>query len=414
MIWIFIKEALIMAWQSLRSNKLRTILTISGITIGIFSIIAVFTVIDSIKNQINTSIESLGSNTIFVQKWPWVFDADFPWWKYISRPNPSYREYLFLQNNAKTIEEIAYLASTQQKASTPLLTKTDQYLSGITLSYPDFLPFNIKEGRMFTTNETERGEAVCIIGYQTAIDYFGNEKVVGQAIKVGSQKLTVIGILEKEGENMLGGSGDELIFVPVLFLRNFIKLDSDQANPNILLKPKSDYTREDAKNEIRILMRQYRKLSPKKEDDFSINTSTMLTIGVQGLFRSLSIGGWIIGGFALLVGGFGIANIMFVSVKERTQQIGIQKALGAKRKFILLQFIIESVFLSIMGGIIGLILVLILSLFLQFLIKFSFPLTFANIVMGILIATIVGFLAGIIPALQASKLDPVEAMRRNA
>ena len=230
MIWIFIKEALIMAWQSLKSNKLRTILTISGITIGIFSIIAVFTVIDSIKNQINTSIESLGSNTIFVQKWPWVFDADFPWWKYISRPNPSYREYLFLQNNAETIEEIAYLASTQQKASTPLLTKSDQYLSGITLSYPDFLPFNIKEGRMFTTNETEQGEAVCIIGYQTAIDYFGNEKAVGQAIKVGSQKLTVVGVLEKEGENMLGGSGDELIFVPVLFLRNFIKLDSNELN----------------------------------------------------------------------------------------------------------------------------------------------------------------------------------------
>jgi len=290
----------------------------------------------------------------------------------------------------------------------------DQYLSGITLSYSDFFPFKIKEGRMFTTNEEDQGDAVCIIGYQTAINYFGNTEAIGQTIKVGSHKLTVIGVLEKEGENMLGGSGDELIFVPVLFLRNYVKLDSDQANPNILLKPKSQYTQEDAKNEIRILLRQYRKLPPKKEDDFSINTSTMITIGVQGLFRSLSIGGWIIGGFALLVGGFGIANIMFVSVKERTQQIGIQKALGAKRKFILLQFIIESVFLSIMGGIIGLILVLILSLFLQFLIKFSFPLTFANIVMGILIATIVGFLAGIIPALQASKLDPVEAMRRNA
>lgn len=414
MIWIFIKEALIMAWQSLRSNKLRTILTISGITIGIFSIIAVFTVIDSIKNQINTSIESLGSNTIFVQKWPWVFDADFPWWKYISRPNPSYREYIFLQNNAKTIQDIAYIASTQEKASTPLLTKSDQYISGITLSYSNFFPFKIIEGRMFTANETEQSQAVCIIGYQTALNYFGSTKVAGQTIKVGSHKLTVVGVLEKEGENMLGGSGDELIFVPVLFLRNFVKLDSDNANPNIILKPKNTFSQEDTKNEIRLLLRQFRKLPPKKEDNFSINTSTMLTIGVQGLFTSLSIGGWIIGGFALLVGGFGIANIMFVSVRERTQQIGIQKALGAKRRFILLQFMIESVFLSIIGGIIGLILVLILSLLLQFLIKFSFPLTFANIIMGILIAMIVGFLAGIIPALQASKLDPVDAMRKNA
>jgi putative ABC transport system permease protein len=414
MIWIFIKEALIMAWQSLRSNKLRTILTISGITIGIFSIIAVFTVIDSIKNQINTSIESLGSNTLFVQKWPWAFDADYPWWKYISRPNPSYREYIYLKNNSETIEDIAYAASTQEKASTPLLTKSDQYISGITLSYPNFFPFKIKEGRMFTANEAEQGYPVCIIGYQTALNYFGNTDAIGQTIKVGSQKLTVIGVLEKEGENILGGSGDELIFLPVLFLRNYIKLDSDAANPNIILKPKAEYSQEDAKNEIRILLRQYRKLPPKKEDDFSINTSTMLSIGVQGLFTSLSIGGWIIGGFALLVGGFGIANIMFVSVKERTQQIGIQKALGAKRRFILLQFMIESVFLSIIGGIIGLILVLILSLVLQLLVKFSFPLTFSNIILGIMIAMVVGFLAGIIPALQASKLDPVDAMRKNA
>ncbi|HHW59674.1 MAG: ABC transporter permease [Bacteroidales bacterium] len=413
MIWIFIKEAIAMAWHSLKSNKLRTILTISGITIGIFSIIAVLTVIDSIKNQVNTSIASLGSDALFIQKWPWSFDADMPWWKYVSRPNTSYREYLFLKNYSETIGDITYTALLNTKTSSHNITKSNQSIIGITTSYANFFPFIIKEGRMFTLEEVEQGSSVCILGYEAAINYFGTTKIIGQTIKIGSQKLNIVGVLEKEGENILAGSNDKLIFVPVLFLRNFIKLDSDEANPYISVKPKPNYTQEDLKNEVRFLLRQYRRLPPKKEDDFTINTATMLTQSVEGIFKSMTLGGWIIGGFALLVGGFGIANIMFVSIKERTQQIGIQKALGAKNRFILLQFLFESVFLSIIGGLIGLLLVLILSIVLKFLINFAFPLTFENIITGIIIATVTGILAGIVPALQASKLDPVEAMRKN-
>jgi putative ABC transport system permease protein len=250
-----------------------------------------------------------------------------------------------------------------------------------------------------------------IIGWDIYESLFPAEDPIGKEIKVHGRKMVVIGVFDKEGSTLIGNSRDELIVVPYLFLAKIANVRSENAGPMIMVKAKPDITADQLSDELKGIMRSIRRTAPRVEDDFALNQISLLSQGLQMTFGVLNIAGWIIGGFSILVGGFGIANIMFVSVKERTNQIGIQKALGAKNFFIMLQFLFESVALCVIGGAVGLLLVFGLSYFVTQSLEFDILLSAGNVVLGLVISVIIGLISGIVPAHSASQLDPVEAIR---
>ncbi len=411
-----IRESYLFAIQAIIANKLRTILTLLGITIGIFSIISVLTVVDSLKSKINESIASLGSNMVYVQKWPWEFREDFPWWKYMMRPQPHIDELEKIQDHSQLAEYFSYIVSTSKNIQAGARSLNDISVIGIAYDYDKTWSFTIAQGRYFTPTELRTGTNKAVIGSSIAEELFPNSNPVNQSIKVWGAKIEVIGVFKKEGSGMFDNSNDNTVVLPALFMANYedINSDGDMLNPLIAVRPKPGVSNKDLIAELRGIMRTIRKIKPYSEDDFALNESDMITKGFEPIFNVLSLAGWFIGIFSLLVGGFGIANIMFVSVVERTNQIGIQKSIGAKRFFILSQFLFEAVFLSLIGGIIGLLLIFIITTIVSILLDFSLTLTLGNVILGLSVSLVIGILAGIIPAVSASKLDPVEAIRQGA
>lgn len=411
-----IRESYLFAIQAIIANKLRTILTLLGITIGIFSIISVLTVVDSLKSKINESIASLGSNMVYVQKWPWEFSEDFPWWKYMMRPQPHINELEKIQDRSQLAEYFSYIVSTSKNIQAGSRSLNDISIVGIAYDYDKTWSFTIAQGRYFTPAELRTGTNKAVIGSNIAEELFPNSNPVNQSIKVWGAKIEVIGVFKKEGSGMFDNSNDNTVVLPALFMANYEDINSngDMLNPLIAVRPKPGVSNKDLIAELRGLMRTIRKIKPYSEDNFALNESDMITKGFEPIFNVLSLAGWFIGIFSLLVGGFGIANIMFVSVVERTNQIGIQKSIGAKRYFILSQFLFEAVFLSLIGGIIGLLLIFIITTVVSVLLDFSLALTLGNVVLGLSVSLVIGILAGIIPAVSASKLDPVEAIRQGA
>jgi putative ABC transport system permease protein len=266
-------------------------------------------------------------------------------------------------------------------------------------------------GRYFSETESSSGNPVCIIGNTIKEGLFEYEDPIGKQIKVRDSKLTVIGVLKKEGESMIGSNIDAQVLVPINYARNIVDLRSDRFEPVILVRAKAGIPNDELIDELTGVMRAIRKLKPIAEDDFALNQTSMLSKQVNSLFDVVGIAGWIIGGFSILVGGFGIANIMFVSVRERTNLIGIQKSLGAKNYFVLLQFLAEAVVLSIIGGLIGLFLIYIGTFIVESLMDMEIDLTQSNIILGLTISALIGVVSGFVPAYNASQLDPVEAIR---
>jgi putative ABC transport system permease protein len=271
------------------------------------------------------------------------------------------------------------------------------------------MPMNIRTGRYFTRTESLGGRNVAIVGSEIADKLFPQTDALGKSLKVFGSKITIIGILDAQGQGSFGNSTDEQVFVPVNFARNYVNLR--YIGTTILVKAKANVSNEELKDEVTGIMRSLRKLKPGEENNFAINEVSVINQGLQAFFGVLGAIGGIIGFFSLLVGGFGIANIMFVSVRERTNIIGIQKALGAKRYFVLLEFLFEAVFLSLLGGIIGLLFIFLGTLIFGDVLPFKIVLSQANVLIGIGISTFIGLIAGIIPAWVASRLDPVEAIR---
>jgi len=402
---------LVFAYKALVINKVRALLSLLGITIGIFSIISVFTVFDSLQSNIKSEINSLGSNVLFIQKWPWVMGGKMAWWKYFQRPQPTLQEMKEILKRSTTVADATFMYAVQRNVYNGDNSVENVTIMAVSYDYNKVMPFDLQEGRYFTQGECLSGKNLAIIGADIAQNIFPHSDPVGQSVKIFGRKLEVIGVIKKKGEDIFGSSSDNRVIIPVVFANSLI--NSKNINCSIIVLSKPYVSVEAMKDELTGIMRSIRKLKPRADNNFSINQTDIINKGFDSLFRIIALVGWIIGGFSLLVGGFGIANIMFVSVKERTNQIGIQKALGAKKFFILLQFLFEAFFLSLAGGLVGLFIVFILTYGASSLLGFSLVLSLKNIMLGVGVSGFIGIVSGFIPAWSASRLDPVEAMRFN-
>ncbi len=403
------RESYLMALQAIIVNKLRTILTLLGITIGIFAIISVFTIVDSLEIKIRSSIASLGNNVLFVQKWPWDFGGNYPWWKYLNRPEAKISELQEIQKRSNLTEGATLMVQLNKLIKHEENSIENAVIMGVSEDYDQVMNVDLEEGRFFTHAEALAGRSFIIIGADIATNLFNNGNPIGKEITVFGKKLEVIGVVKKKGEDTFGGGSDMQCIIPFSLFSN--QVDIDQIGSTIAVKARKGVSNDELRDELTGIMRSVRKLKPAAEDNFSINETSLLTKGFDGLFKGISLAGWIIGGFSLLVGGFGIANIMFVSVKERTHIIGIQKSLGAKNYFILLQFLFESIFLSLIGGIVGLLIIYLGTLIISAMFDMTLSLTFGNIMLGLTVSFIIGLISGFIPAWLASRLSPVEAIR---
>ena len=412
---IFLKlfrESFLFAYDALRQNKLRTLLSLLGVTIGIFTIIAVFSAVDTLRDNLQKSVNKLGSNSVYVEKWPWIGDENFPWWKYMQRPVSNLRDFRELQERSQTAEAISYEISVSNrtiKYKSNTIDGADLY--AVTQDHNKTWNFDFSEGRYFTDIESRTGAAVSIIGADIAENLFPNLDPVGKQIKVMGKYVTIIGVFAKEGTDMLGLSSDKQVLIPLNFARSIVDVQNQNYNPSIVVKGKDGIPVDEVEGELKGLMRSIRSLSPGEDDNFSLNKVSLLSNQLDIMFAVLNTAGFFIGIFSILVGGFGIANIMFVSVKERTNIIGIQKSLGAKNYFIMLQFLIESIILCLLGGLIGLLLVYGGTFIVKWLADMTIVLYLKNVIVGIGTSVTIGIISGIIPAYSASKLDPVEAIR---
>ncbi|PST83327.1 ABC transporter [Pedobacter yulinensis] len=407
-----IGESFRFALDAIRQNKLRTILSLLGITIGIFTIIAVFTAVDTLRNKLQESVDKLGSKTIFIQKWPWGGFGDYPWWKYMNRPEPSPRDYEQLRRRMENAQGITYEAAAQNR----VIKYRSSSVEGATVwaASADFdktWSFELQEGRYFTENESKSGTPICVMGAEIAEGLFGGGAAVGKQVKVMGRRVTVVGVFKKEGEDMLGMSQDKNVLIPINFAKGLFDIRNERYDPQITVRGNDQVSLEEIESELQGLMRSIHRLKPGQEDDFALNKTTIISNQLDTMFSMVKIAGWVIGGFSILVGGFGIANIMFVSVKERTNIIGIQKSLGAKNYFILLQFMFEAILLCLLGGLLGLLFVFIFTQVFTHLLDIEIILDMGNIILGIGISVIIGSISGFSPAFSASRLDPVEAIR---
>ena len=407
-----LKESFNFAMNALRNNKLRTFLSLLGVTIGIFSIIAVLAAVDSLDQKIKGDLGDLDKNTVYLLRFSFG-PTEVPSWKREQFPNVTYEEFDYLKRSLNGVDKIAFNLFTRNEnikfeektVSSVRVTPTTNEFEGID-------GIKIEEGRFFNESESNSGTGVIILGFEVCNGLFDSpEQAIGKKVRMYGQRFNVIGVTQKQGFSTFGDSRDNAVFIPMNFIRRLYGENNDMLTPAILIKPEKGIDMEGFKGEITQKLRNFRGLKSSDIDNFFINVLSGFTDMIDEIVGELNIVGWIISGFSLLVGGFGIANIMFVSVKERTNLIGIQKSLGAKNKFILFQFLFEAVILSVIGGIIGLVMVWLIAMVLSKVLDFEFVLSFWNMMLGAGLAGIIGLIAGIIPAISASKLDPVEAIR---
>lgn len=411
MFFRLLKESYLFAISSVISNKLRTFLSLFGITIGIFCIISVFTVLDWMEKSIRDSINSMGDNVLYIQKWPWSFDRNLAWWDIMKWPSVSLEDYQAVSERSTKAESVCFGAFQPEKIKYKKNVANDAITGAVTEGLEKVTTFEVEKGRFISPNEYLRGNNVAVLGAEISRRLFEKADPVGKEIMISGFKTRVIGVLKREGTGGINlNNADQLTIVPLNFGRNFINLRNRFIEAQLMIRAKPNAAVQELTDETTMVLRAARRLKPGESDNFSVNKASLLSQGFESVFAGINIGGWIIGGFAILVGGFGIANIMFVSVKERTHIIGIQKALGAKRFFILEQFLTESVLLSIVGGLLGITLIFFGTLFINYLYELNMHLTMGNAFLALFISGIIGVVAGYAPAYSAAKMNPVDAI----
>lgn len=405
-----LKESFSFAMSALSNNKLRTFLSLLGVTIGIFSIIAVLTAVDSLDRKIKKDLSSLDKNTIYLFKGTFG-PSEVPEWKRDQFPQVKYDEYVYLKDAVNNTQAMGFQIFTKRESiKYDSQTVSDINIVPVSQEFIDIQGLEFSKGRFYNESEANSGSNVIVLGDEIATSLFGNLEPIGKNVRLYGQRFTVIGVLKKQGASLFD-SDDASAFIPVNFLRRLYGDNNTMLTNVIIIKPVKGVDMEAYKGELTQKLRNFRGMKAGEIDNFFINVFSGFTDLLDGIIVQMNLMGWVIAGFSLLVGGFGIANIMFVSVKERTNLIGIQKSLGAKNKFILFQFLFEAIILCIIGGAIGLIFVYIISIVMTNVLEFEFILGYKNVFLGIGLAAFIGVISGILPAISASKLDPVEAIR---
>jgi putative ABC transport system permease protein len=407
-----LRSTLKLAYQELSKNKLRTFLSLFGVTIGIFCIIGVLTAVSSLEKNIQDGVKSLGTNTIYIDKFDYQGGADYPWWKYVNRPTPKMSEAMLLKEKVKADINVVYNFSTNSFIEYGNDKLDGITYHGVTKEFDEVQPVEIEYGRYLNEIEFDRGTSSILIGHENAELLFGDaEKAVGKEVQLRNRKAQIVGVIKKQGASFVGGwRFDQSIVISYGFMKQML-FDERFNSPKIIVKGPENMTSEALKDELKGAMRSIRRLGPLETDDFALNAISDFSKSVSSLFSNVNLGGWMIGLLSLIVGAFGIANIMFVTVRERTPFIGLKKAIGAKRKTILMEFLIESAFICIIGGMIGLGLVMIMAKILSGAFKFSISVSPDIMGLALMICVLIGVLAGIIPAIIAARMDPVVAIR---
>ncbi len=400
-----------MALGELKANKLRTFLSLFGITIGIFCIIGVLATIDSLQSKIKSDLSSFGNNSVYIDKWDYSGGPEYPWWKFVKRPSMKMEEMEFVKKKSTLASNMAFVMQTQESFSYEDNVLKGVNIYGITPDYKKIQSFNIGYGRYLSESDFTRGVPYVVIGYKVAEELYGKaDKGVGKTITYKGRKLLVIGVIEKQGSAIINGYDyDKSTIVTHNYMASVY--NPDNLGPVIMVQPKPGITSKALQEELTGIMRQIRKLSPTQDDNFTCNDVAQFKDQVESVFGAVNKGGWAIAGLSLIVGAFGVANIMFVTVRERTSQIGLKKAIGAKSSSILYEFLLESAFLCIIGGLVGLFLVWILTLALSSFLPFAITIAPSIIFLAFSICIILGVVSGIIPASIAAKMNPVEAIR---
>lgn len=389
---------------------MRTALSLTGVAFGIFCIIIVLAIVNSFERNIQSEVKSLGSNTIYIDKWDYSGGPDQPIWKFRARPTPKYEEAALIRERSQLLDDIAYLMQTGGTISTREYVIDNAVVYGITEAQMTIQPLSFASGRFFSSSEFNSGSPVCLIGFTNAEDLFGNvDRALGKQVDIRGKKVTVVGVIKKEGTNFIGWDYDRCIMLPYNFCKQVF--DDKNSNPILIAKGKEGVLTAALMDELKGIVRQVRRLSPTQEDNFSLNSVEAFSKALSDFFVTLNVVGSIIGGISLIVGMFSIANIMFVTVKERTSVIGLKKAIGAKKRSILFEFLLEASILCLLGGAFGLFFVWIGTLIISGLANFPVYISIPMLILTIIICLVVGILAGIIPASQAAKLDPVVAIR---
>ncbi len=411
-------ESVRQALQQLVGNKLRTVLSLSGITIGIFCVIMVLSAVDSLEANIQDSFKQLGDDVVYISKMPWgESPEEGNFWKYMRRPETSYRDFQVIRDQVKTADISTFTVfiggGTAEYSNS---NASNVFFIGVTPHYKDMFGLEFYKGRYFTPSEFYRGTNHIVIGYDVAETLFRpTEDPIGKYIKVKGQRLQIIGVLQKEGKDLINPLNfDQAGLIPYNTARKYVNLKKTSFNrgrTSISVKAKKGVRLETMKVELTGVLRASRLLKPVEENNFELNTLSIVSQIFENIFGIIRIAGYIIGLFAIIVGGFSVANIMFVSVKERTRLIGIKKALGAKNYVILMEFLVEAVILCLIGGAVGLALVVLGAQAATSIAEYNIFLSPGNAFRGLLIASASGVVAGIIPAYRASKMVPVDAIR---
>ncbi len=402
-----------MAMQDLWKNKLRTFLSLFGVTIGIFCIIGVLATVNSLEHNIQSEIKSLGTNTIYLDKWDYSAGGgpDYPWWKFVNRPVPKYAEMRQIIERSPNAKYAAFKISTSGNVDYGQNSLAGVVLYGISEQFNLIQPLDISYGRYISDAEFNSGSNVVVVGVNVAEKLFLDaELATDKLVSVKGKKMRIIGVIRKQGKSMIGGwNFDDNVILPYQFARDLY--DEKNAEPLIMVQGRDNFSSKALKDELTGAVRAVHKLAPQQEDNFTLNDINDFSAAVSNIFSSLNLGGWAIAALSLIVGMFGVANIMFVSVKERTAQIGLKKAVGAKKRVILAEFLSESAMLCIIGGLIGLTLVFLLTKVLTSALDFPVFISTNNMVLAIVICILVGIVAGFIPARQAARMNPVDAIR---
>ena len=411
MIIKLIFESIRFAFGSLKGDKFRTFLSLFGVSIGIFSIVTVFTAVGALQKNVESGLNSFGGNTVYVQQFPFAppEGEEYKWWEYMNRPMPKYEEYLFLKSQSKTIAATSFVVFTNRTVTYKRASFNSGFITAATYEWGEIANIEIDRGRYFSQFEAQSSTPVVILGNEVANALFDFENPINKVIKVGNANARVIGVQKKVGESIVNiFDTDNSILISYTFASTIMNVKRTESM--ICIKPIDGVDRDESIQEMRQLLRSIRRLKPKQNDNFALNEMTFLLSQTKAIFGGINLAGWIIGGFSILIGGFGIANIMFVSVKERTNLIGIQKALGAKKYIILTQFLAEAAALALAGGAIGILMVLGVVLALHGNESFPMELTAYNVFRGLFISSIIGIVAGLLPAYTAANLNPVEAI----